>query len=168
MDGSESGMRSDAITAAETVSLVRGLSTGGKKGGSLREHSLPACRVLSRRVRTTHRRNACGGTGGHAEMHARTVKDGDDRHVRSLRRESPRLHGSGCHLPRACSASAFSSRVVRASWLPRGRSVRTWRTHFYRGADFRSNPVERQYAKIAIINEIFLLDGLLENISIDI
>ncbi|WP_134133389.1 hypothetical protein [Paraburkholderia sp. BL6665CI2N2] len=83
--------------------------------------------------------------------------------------ESARLRGSGWSLaahviPRTPSAARGTRGLAGC---PRGRCVRTWRTHFYHGADSRSKTAERQLANSTFIKEIFSLNSIYENILVD-
>ncbi|WP_147309975.1 hypothetical protein [Paraburkholderia sp. BL6669N2] len=83
--------------------------------------------------------------------------------------ESARLRGSGWSLaahviPRTPSATRGTHGLAGC---PRGRCVRTWRTHFYHGADSRSKTAERQLANSTFIKEIFSLNSIYENILVD-
>jgi hypothetical protein len=84
--------------------------------------------------------------------------------------ESARLRGSGWSLaahviPRTPSATRGTHGLAGC---PRGRCVRTWRTHFYHGADFRSKTAERQLANFTFIKEIFPLNTVCENLLVDL
>src|SRR6266702_1003224 len=62
------------------------------------------------------------------------------------------------------SANAFPHALYAWSGDPRGRCVRTWRAHFYRGIDFRSKSAERQHDNWMFANHFFLFMANFEHI----
>ncbi|MFM0065969.1 hypothetical protein [Paraburkholderia aspalathi] len=102
-------------------------------------------------------------------MRAGTVDDGYDRHVRAYPvDESARLHGSGWSLaarlfPRAPSVTrcARCLAVLVADASEHGGRI------ICDDIDFRSKLAERQLANFALIKEIFPLNAIFENISVD-
>jgi hypothetical protein len=84
--------------------------------------------------------------------------------------QSTRFDGSGwsLFLPFRFAARGSASASTHGwSGCPRGKTVRTWRTDFYRGVDFRSKSAQRQLTKIANINEIFQNWPIYKKIWID-